>query len=92
MNLKTGIAAEILEKGSKVFVRTPTYYYLGTLVAVEETYIVLTGIRWVGQTGDLNKFFENPQKFVKEAEQYPTVIKEIKNSGFIMDICLVPSV
>ena len=92
MNLKTGMAADLLEIGSKVFVRTPTYYYLGTLLAIEEQYIVLTGVKWVGQTGDLNEFFSNPQKFAKEAESYPAAIKEIKNTGFIMDICLVPTV
>jgi hypothetical protein len=92
MNLKTGMAAKTFEVGSKVFVRTPTYYYLGTLLEVEETYIVLTGVRWVGQTGDLNDFFKNPQKFAKEAESYPETIKEFKNTGFIMDICIVPTV
>jgi hypothetical protein len=92
MNLKTGMAAEMFEVGSKVFVRTPTYYYLGTLLAIEESYIILTGVKWVGQTGDLNAFFSNPQKFAKEAEEYPPAIKEVKNTGFIMDICLVPTI
>jgi hypothetical protein len=92
MNLKVGMAAQVFEVGAKVFVRTPTYYYLGTLLEVQESYIVLTGVKWVGQTGDLHQFFTNPQKFVKEAEAYPETIKEFKNTGFIMDICLVPTI
>ena len=92
MDLTKGMASQLIQVGSKVFIRTPTYYYLGTLLAIEEQYVVLTGVKWIGQTGQITQFYENPQKFAKEVEAYPPVIKEIKNTGFIMDICEVPTI
>jgi hypothetical protein len=46
------------ELGEEYFIQTVTHYYLGQLVAVHETELVLTSASWVAATGRFNQFIK----------------------------------
>ncbi len=57
------------EIGEAYFIQTVTHYYLGKLVDVKETELVITNASWVASTGRFNQFMSgsNPS----ENEPYP---------------------
>ena len=62
-------ASHSFEIGKKYLIRTVTFYFIGELVAVTDTDLVLNDVCWIADTGKLSTALERGS--VSEAERLP---------------------
>lgn len=69
MELVTASQTHSLEVGTKVFIRTVTYHYLGCIEAVTDSDIVLSDASWVADSGRWSNALTTGE--LSEVEPYP---------------------
>lgn len=68
-------------KGTNVFIRTVTHYYLGMVVDITPSVVKLTDASWVADTGIFSEMLENGT--INEVEPFCDVV--FVNRGAIID-------
>lgn len=69
----------------KYFIRTVTLYYTGELIDMDENFLVLQHVSWIGDTGRFNNALNSGE--FSEVEPYPENAKVIVNKASIVDAC-----
>ena len=72
--------------GKSVFIKTPTNYYMGTLVASDdEEFVCLSNAKWVADTGRFGSFLSGNADENLEIEKYSQDVYVAKAA--IIEIC-----
>jgi hypothetical protein len=74
--------------GSKVFIRTVTFFYVGEVEAVSAFGIHLIRAAWIPQTGRFHEAMRTGD--LDEVEPYPDAMKVMVAMGAIVDMCSWP--
>ncbi len=77
--------ASPLNVGSKVFIRAVTYHYLGKVVSITPTEVILEQASWVAVGGRFNLFLSEGVQSSAEIERYPGLVSVQKAA--IVDAC-----
>jgi hypothetical protein len=77
----TPIEGEVLEIGRKYFIRTLSYHYVGLLIGLTDTRLVLEQASWVADSGRFGEALKSGG--LDEVECYPTQV--FINRGVVVD-------
>lgn len=94
LNMKKALKKPVVKKsaivspltvGNKVFIRAVTYHYLGAVVAITPTEVILDQASWVAVGGRFNLFLSEGVQSSAEIERYPGLVSVQKAA--IVDAC-----